>query len=116
MSYVIDRWVGSESSFDVPRQTTEPTRNNVFSSFYVEDGSFLRLRNLQVGYAFSKDWLRKIKMEQLRIYVAANNLLTLTRYMGYDPDLGSASALSAGVDYGLYPQAKTVMVGLQFKF
>ena len=116
MSYVIDRWVGSESSFDVPRQTTEPTRNNVFSSFYVEDGSFLRLRNLQVGYAFSKDWLRKIKMEQLRVYVAANNLLTLTRYMGYDPDLGSTSALSAGVDYGLYPQAKTVMVGLQFKF
>jgi len=60
--------------------------------------------------------LRKIKLEQLRMYVAANNLFTLTKYMGYDPDLGSSSALSAGVDYGMYPQAKTVMVGLQFKF
>lgn len=116
LSYTIDRWVGPESSFDIPRQTTEPTRNNVFSSFYVEDGSFLRLRNLQLGYSFSKDWLRKIKMEQLRLYLAANNLFTLTKYMGYDPDLGSSSALSAGVDYGMYPQAKTIMVGLQFKF
>ena len=116
LSYTIDRWVGPESSFDIPRQTTEPTRNNVFSSFYVEDGSFLRLRNLQLGYSFSKDWLRKIKMEQLRVYLAANNLFTLTKYMGYDPDLGSSSALSAGVDYGMYPQAKTIMVGLQFKF
>lgn len=116
LSYTIDRWVGPESSFDIPRQTTEPTRNNVFSSFYVEDASFLRLRNLQLGYSFSKDWLRKIKMEQLRLYLAANNLFTLTKYMGYDPDLGSSSALSAGVDYGMYPQAKTIMVGLQFKF
>ncbi len=116
LSYTIDRWVGPESSFDIPRQTTETTRNNVFSSFYVEDGSFLRLRNLQLGYSFSKDWLRKIKMEQLRVYLAANNLFTLTKYMGYDPDLGSSSALSAGVDYGMYPQAKTIMVGLQFKF
>ncbi|MBM3164291.1 MAG: TonB-dependent receptor [Bacteroidetes bacterium] len=116
LSYTIDRWVGPGSSFDVPRQTTEPTRNNVFSSFYVEDGSFLRLRNLQLGYSFSKDWLRKINMEQLRVYLAANNLFTLTKYMGYDPDLGSSSALSAGVDYGMYPQAKTMMVGLQFKF
>jgi len=116
LSYVIDRWVGEGSSFDIPRQTTDPTRNNVFSSYYVEDGSFLRLRNVQVGYTFPKDMLRKIKLEQLRMYVAANNLFTLTKYMGYDPDLGSSSALSAGVDYGMYPQAKTVMVGLQFKF
>ena len=116
LSYAIDRWVGPGSSFDVPRQTTEPTRNNVFSSFYVEDGSFLRLRNLQIGYTFPKAWLKKLKSEQLRVYAAANNLFTLTKYMGYDPDLGSSSALSAGVDYGFYPQAKTIMLGLQFKF
>ena len=50
------------------------------------------------------------------MYVAANNLITLTRYMGYDPDLGSSGVLSAGVDYGFYPQAKTFMGGVQLKF
>jgi len=116
LSYVIDRWVGEGSSYTVPIQTTATTRNNVFSSYFVEDGSFLRLRNLQLGYSFPKTVLQKIKLEQLRVYVSANNLFTLTKYMGYDPDLGSSSALSAGVDYGLYPQARTIMGGLQFKF
>jgi TonB-linked SusC/RagA family outer membrane protein len=116
LSYVIDRWVGEGSSYTVPIQTTATTRNSVFSSYFVEDGSFLRLRNLQLGYSFPKTVLQKIKLEQLRVYVSANNLFTLTKYMGYDPDLGSSSALSAGVDYGLYPQARTIMGGLQFKF
>lgn len=116
LSYIIDRWIGEGSSYTVPIQTTAPTRNNVFSSYFVEDGSFLRLRNLQLGYTLPKGLLQKLKVDQLRIYLSANNLFTLTKYMGYDPDLGSVSALSAGVDYGLYPQAKTIMGGLQFKF
>jgi TonB-linked SusC/RagA family outer membrane protein len=116
LSYIIDRWIGEGSSYTVPIQTTAPTRNNVFSSYFVEDGSFLRLRNLQLGYTLPKGLLQKVKIDQLRIYLSANNLFTLTKYMGYDPDLGSVSALSAGVDYGLYPQAKTIMGGLQFKF
>ena len=60
--------------------------------------------------------MKKAQIESLRLYVAANNLLTLTKYMGYDPDLGSANALSAGVDFGMYPQAKTIMGGIQITF
>jgi hypothetical protein len=82
----------------------------------VEDGSFIRLKNIQIGYTIAKIWLKKAKVESLRIYMAANNLFTLTKYLGYDPDLGSANALSAGVDFGMYPQAKTIMGGIQIAF
>ena len=116
MGYVIDRWVGEGTSNEVPRVTTGATRNNVFSSFFVEDGSFIRLKNIQLGYTAPKKLLQKAKVEGLRIYISANNLLTLTSYMGYDPDLGSANALSAGVDMGQYPQATTIMGGIQVKF
>ena len=116
LGYVIDRWVGPGTSDEHPRLTTGETRNNVFSSYFVEDGSFIRLKNIQIGYTFPKNWMKKAKVESLRLYVAANNLLTLTRYMGYDPDLGSPNALSAGVDFGMYPQAKSVMGGIQVTF
>jgi len=69
-----------------------------------------------LGYTVPKLILKKAKIESLRVYVAANNLLTLTKYMGYDPDLGSANALSAGVDFGMYPQARTIMGGIQITF
>jgi hypothetical protein len=82
----------------------------------VEDGSFARLKNIQLGYNFPGAKLKKIKVDSFRVYVSANNLITLTRYQGFDPDLGSSNALSAGVDYGFYPQAKTFMGGVQLKF
>jgi TonB-linked SusC/RagA family outer membrane protein len=116
LGYVIDRWVGPGTSNEHPRLTTGETRNNVFSSYYVEDGSFIRLKNIQLGYTVPKLILKKAKIESLRVYVAANNLLTLTKYMGYDPDLGSSNALSAGVDFGMYPQARTIMGGIQITF
>ena len=116
LAYVIDRWTGEGSTNEHPRLTTGPTNNNLFSNYYVEDGSFVRLRNLQFGYTLPSTLLRKIHIESLRVYVAANNLITLTRYMGFDPDLGSSSVLSAGVDYGMYPQARSLMGGLQIKF
>jgi TonB-linked SusC/RagA family outer membrane protein len=116
LAYVIDRWTGPGSTNEHPRLTTGPTNNNLFSDYFVEDGSFVRLRNLQLGYTLPSTLLRKIHVESLRIYVATNNLITLTRYMGFDPDLGSSSVLSAGVDYGMYPQARSFMSGLQIKF
>ncbi len=115
LDYVINRWVGPGTSDEVPRQTTGATRNNVFSDLYVEDGSFIRLRNVQLGYTFPKKWIRKLKIESLRIYASANNLVTLTRYMGFDPEIGGGT-LSNGVDYGFYPQARTIMGGLNIKF
>jgi TonB-dependent starch-binding outer membrane protein SusC len=116
MGYVIDRWTGPGSTNEHPRLTTGSTRNNVFSSYFVEDGSFLRMRNVQIGYTIPKKLMQKIKVESFRVYFSANNLFTLTRYQGFDPDIGSAGVLSAGVDYGLYPQAKTFMGGLQITF
>ncbi len=116
LDYVVERWTGPGSTNEHPRLTTEPTRNTVFSSYYVEDGSFLRLRNVQIGYSLPTKWIKHIKMERCRIYVAANNLVTLTKYRGYDPDVGSGGVLSAGVDYGIYPQARTIMGGVQIKF
>jgi TonB-linked SusC/RagA family outer membrane protein len=116
LAYVIDRWTGPGSTNEHPRLTTGPTNNNLFSDYYVEDGSFVRLRNIQFGYTVPSAVLRKIHVESLRVYVAANNLVTLTRYMGFDPDLGASNVLSAGVDYGMYPQARSIMSGLQIKF
>jgi hypothetical protein len=117
LDYVINRWTGPGSTNEHPRLTTGATRNNSFSDYYVEDGSFVRLRNVQLGYTFSKKnpVLKKLKIESLRFYVSGNNLVTLTRYLGFDPDIGGGT-LSAGVDYGFYPQAKTIMGGLNIKF
>ena len=117
LDYVINRWTGPGSTNEHPRLTTGATRNNSFSDYYVEDGSFVRLRNVQLGYTFPKKSkiLKKLKVESLRFYLSGNNLLTLTRYMGFDPDIGGGT-LSAGVDYGFYPQAQTIMGGLNIKF
>lgn len=117
LSYTINRWTGAGSTNEDPRLTTALNRNNVFSDYYVEKGSFARLKNLQVGYTFSNKKLEKLKISSSRIYLAANNLVTLTKYQGYDPDIGSAGgALGAGIDYGFYPQARTIMTGISIKF
>lgn len=117
LSYNINRWTGSGSTDENPRLTTDLTRNNVFSDFYVEKGSFLRLKNIQLGYTLPKGTLAKLKVQSTRVYIAANNLITFTNYQGYDPDLGSfGGALAAGIDYGFYPQARTIMTGLAIKF
>ena len=117
LDYVIDRWTCPGTSNIHPRLTVEPSRNNVFSNYYVEDGSFLRLRNIQLGYTLPSKLLKKVKTESLRFYVAANNLFTITKYKGFDPDIGpTAGTLSSGVDFGFYPQAKTIMGGVILKF
>jgi len=117
LGYTLDRWAGTGTSNEIPRVTTGSTRNTEFSDFYVEDGSFLRLRNLQVGYTLPSKLLDKINVNYLRIYVSANNLWTLTGYSGFDPDIGSfGGPLSAGVDYGFYPQATTIMGGFNIQF
>lgn len=117
LDYVINRWTGEGTSEVDPRLTTGATRNTEFSDYYVEDGSFLRLRNVQLGYTLPEDLVKKGRMSSVRVYVSANNLVTLTNYRGYDPDIGSAGGtLAAGVDYGFYPQARTFMGGINVKF
>lgn len=116
LAYVIDRWTGPGSTNENPRLTTGPTNNNLFSSYFVEKGSFLRLRNIQFGFTLPNKLIKRLKMDSFRIYLSANNLVTLTKYRGFDPDISSPNALSAGVDYGFYPQARTFMGGVQIKF
>ncbi|MFT5666319.1 MAG: TonB-linked SusC/RagA family outer membrane protein [Vicingaceae bacterium] len=117
LDYVINRWVGAGTSTENPRLTTEANRNGEFSDYFVEDGAFMRIKNIQIGYTLPEKLTKKIKSNSIRFYVAVNNLLTVTKYRGFDPEIGSVGgALAAGVDYGFYPQARTVMGGFNFKF
>ena len=80
------------------------------SDRFLESGSYLRLKNFQIGYTIPQKALQKIRMQNFRVYLAANNLFTITRYSGYDPEVGG------GVDYGNYPQSRTFMLGVSFTF
>ncbi|MDR1341721.1 MAG: TonB-dependent receptor [Prevotellaceae bacterium] len=101
-------WTASNHNGNIP----EPrNRINFYtSSRFIESGAYLRLKNIQLGYTVPKSWTQRVKVERLRVYVSANNLLTFTSYTGYDPEVGS------GVDYGNYPQARTVMFGVNLDF
>ncbi len=117
LAYNIDRWTGTNSTNINPRITTGANKNTIFSDFYVEDGSFLRLKNIQLGYTLNPKITQHVSISSARIYIAANNLLTLTKYQGFDPDIGSVGgALASGIDYGFYPQARTIMAGISLKF
>jgi len=117
MSYVLDRWTIDNPDTDVPLVTTSSNRNGVFSDFFVENGSFLRIRNVQLGYVLPKKLTERFRSDYVRLYISANNLFTFTNYMGYDPDIGATQGtLSGGVDYGFYPQARTIMGGINIKF
>lgn len=116
MAYNVNRWTGPGTTNEIPRLTTGQTRNTVFSDFFVEDGSFARMRNMQIGYTLPDSMTGKVGIRSMRFYIAANNLFTLTRYMGFDPDVGSGNPLFAGVDNGIFPQARVIMGGLNFRF
>ncbi len=118
LSYAKNRWTGPGSTNEYPRLTTGGSDNTRFSDFYVEDGSFLRMRNIQLGYTLPSSLTKKAKISSLRFYVGANNLFTLTKYRGFDPDIGTpdGNVLSNGVDTGRYPQARVYMAGVNLKF
>ncbi len=111
LSYNLNRWTGPGSTNEYPRLTTGGTTNNVFSDFYVEDGSFVRLRNVQIGYTLPSKLSDYLRANSIRFYVGGSNLLTFTKYLGYDPDLGNS-----GVDNGRFPQARVFMGGFNIKF
>ena len=91
--------------------------SSVIRDFYIEEGDFLRLRNVQVGYRLPKRIIAKAKMKELRIYFSANNLLTLTNYQGFDPDIGTNGwILDTGIDKGFYPSNKSVGGGVKVTF
>lgn len=114
--FYLNRWTGEGTSNEVPRASTNASFNQLFSSFYVEDGSYLRIQNVQLGYSISPDFLQKVSLDKFRIYVSVNNLYTFTKYRGYNPDVSNSSPNGAGVDLGQYPNTRTFTTGLNVSF
>lgn len=106
-----------ENHTDHPRNiATDPNGNwGKPSSYFVEDGSYLKLRNIQLGYTMPSQYTEKIGVKRVRLYVNANNLLTFTKYSGFDPEI-AGSNVARGVDFGQYPQVRTFGGGLEVQF
>jgi TonB-linked SusC/RagA family outer membrane protein len=111
----LDRWTGPGTSNSFPRVTTGATSNLVFSDFYVEDGSFVRAQNMQVGYTASDKFLSDLGINKLRVYVSVSNVFTLTKYQGYDPTVSVGAPIGGGFDQGLYPNPRTYLLGVNMK-
>ena len=85
---------------------------------YIQDGSYVRIKNIQLGYSLPKSVLSKLSIEKLRIYVTGQNLFTFTKYKGYDPELGGYTGYNTdrGIDTRNYPGNKTILFGIQLGF
>lgn len=116
LSYALDRWTGEGTSNTVPRATTGTTANGNFSDFFVEDASFARIQNVQLGYTLNNAFLQKTGITKTRIYVGVNNVYTFTKYKGYDPSASSGAPIGGGIDYGFYPLPRTYMLGANINF
>lgn len=111
-----NRWTTENPTSNIPRATNSGS-NLVISSRVIEDGSFLRLKSVTLGYNLPKTFLSKYNISKARVYVAAQNLWTLTGYSGYDPEVSIRNtALTPGLDYSSYPRALSVSFGLNLGF
>ena len=116
---IIDRWKSSNT----PEQNADATfrtiddNSAVLTSQYIEDGSYLRLKTISLGYTFNKKWLSHVGMERVRVYVTGQDLITWTNYTGFDPEVSTrGSGLTSGVDFGAYPRSKTFIGGISVTF
>lgn len=110
----LGRWTGEGTSNYFPRIVDgDPNQNFSRSSdFYIQDASFFRLKTVQIGYTVPSHLIKGIGLNKLRFYIMSNNLLTLTKYNGFDPEIGSSN----GIDRGIYPQARAFMGGINIGF
>lgn len=116
---VLNRWTPTNTNTTIPRAVRyDPNQNNRFSTRFVEDGTYVRLKNLTVAYNLPGKFLQKAKISGVRVYVTGQNLLTFTNYSGYDPEVSADpfSSVGFGRDYGVYPQARTYTAGLNVTF
>ena len=116
LNYVLDRWTGEGSTNANPRVTTSATANSTFSSYFVEDASYLRIQNLQLGYSLNPQYSEKAGITKVRVYASVNNLYTFTKYKGFDPGASNGAPIGGGIDYGFYPIPRTYMLGLNINF
>lgn len=115
-SWMLNRWTGEGTSNRIPRYVIGDGYNWQSSDLYVYDGSFCRLKNMQLGYTIPQNLTRRIGVQKFRAFVAVENLATWTKYHGYDPEISSGSEKSSGVDFGVYPQARTWTIGFNIEF
>ena len=116
-TWVLQRWTGEGTSNTVP--SLGDSKNWVCSDMYIQDGSYLRLKNITLGYTLPRSLTNKIGINRFRAYVRAENLFTWTKYWGFDPEIGAGfdndtqkhRTENSGVDYGVYPQARTFTIG-----
>lgn len=111
----LKRWSPSNTNTNVPKAFAG--RSQRVSSRFVFDGSYIRLKNIALGYNLSDDIIKKLKMQRVRIYLSVQNIATITKYRGYDPEVNyQSSNLNAGLDYGSYPNAKSLTAGINIGF
>ncbi|WP_346860109.1 hypothetical protein [uncultured Draconibacterium sp.] len=113
----LKRWTPSNTDTDVP--VASAARGYHSSSRFIMDGSYIRLKNVALGYNLPKSTVNKIGLSKVRVYLSAQNIFTFTKYRGYDPEVnyrGSGSSTRLGFDYGSYPNAKSVTLGLNVAF
>jgi TonB-dependent starch-binding outer membrane protein SusC len=123
---VLRAWTPTNTNTDVPRAVnSDPNQNSRTSDRFVENGSYLRLKNISIGYTLPTNVaqdMTKGTLKKMRVYVSAQNLITITNYSGYDPEIGNryqnstGNTLINGIDYGQFPSPRTVMAGLQIGF
>jgi len=114
---ILDRWTGEGTSNRIPR-VTETNVNWQFSDLYIQDGDFLRISNITLGYDFAKLLKSKI-ISQARLYAQVQNAFTFTKYDGMDPEIGygpESKGWVSGVDLGYYPRPRTILIGVNLKF
>jgi hypothetical protein len=115
----LKRWRKPGDITDVPRyDETRAIQNNLHSNNLLEDGSYVRLKNLNFGFTLPTQMSNRLMMEQLRVYISATNLWTYTRYSGADPEVSSrdGSTASQAIDFFTFPQVRTISAGLTATF
>ncbi|MCU7552691.1 TonB-dependent receptor [Chitinophagaceae bacterium LB-8] len=110
----LDRWTTTNPSNTIPRAKLDPAP--VFSDRFIEDGSFVRLKTLTIGYSVPRALLQKVKLSNLRFYLIGQNLFTWTKYTGFDPEVTSGNNVSPGTDAGIYPISKVINAGVTVNF
>ncbi len=116
---ILDRWSVENPTGSMPRFVANDANRNytrVSDMLNIENGSFLRLRNIQIGYRMPSSIIEKIGSTNWRIYVSAENLLTISGYSGSDPEVGGTNVVDTGIDRGIYPQPRTIRLGTSITF
>lgn len=113
---ILGRWHGEGTSNKIPRVNMATHINDTYvSDRYVENGDYWRISNLTIGYDFKNLW-KNIPLSQARLYVTGQNLLTITGYSGFDPEVGNGNNWAGGIDNGFYPAPRTFLVGVSLKY